>query len=237
MKFKPALLEGTFQKRYKRFFADFTLSGQTEVAHVPNTGSLRSVNVPGQPCLVKPADNPERKLRFTLEAIKSKESGVWIGVNTANPNALVKEAFTDGIISHWKAWDKLDAEVKLSKETRLDFMLSKTEGSSVKRHYIEVKNVTLGEAGVAYFPDAVTERGQKHLRELMTLVAEGHSAEIFYTIQREDCKEFRPADDIDPVYGELLREASRQGVRVSAYLVHVSPEEIVLTNKSVPVRL
>jgi sugar fermentation stimulation protein A len=237
MKFKQPLQEGTFLKRYKRFFADILLAGKTEVAHVANTGSLKSANVPGQACLVRPSDNPERKLRFTLEAIKAVESGCWIGVNTAHPNHLVKEAFAAGMIPHWKEWKTLQAEVKLNPETRIDFMFTKGEGSHLKKHFVEVKNVTLADAGVAKFPDAVTERGQKHLRELMKLVAEGHSAEIFFTVQRDDCREVRPADEIDPEYGRLLREASARGVKVRAYVVKVSLEEIVLTDRELPVLL
>ncbi len=243
MKYKQTLIEGVFLKRYKRFFADVTLAGKTEVAHVANTGSLKSVNNPGSACLVSPADNPERKLRFTLEAIKSP-AGSWVGVNTSLPNHLVREAFEQGVIPHWKKYENFRAEVKINAETRLDAVL--TAGN--KQHYVEVKNVTLAEVAVegtggtapkvfAMFPDAVTERGQKHLRELMALVGTGHTAEIFFTVQRSDCQEFRPADHIDPEYGRLLREAHKAGVVISAYVVDVGPEEIVIRGKNLPVVL
>lgn len=264
MKYKQPLLEGVFLKRYKRFFADVTLAGKTEVAHVANTGSLKSINNPGAACLVSPADNPERKLRFTLEAIKSP-AGSWVGVNTSLPNHLVREAFEQGVIPHWKQYETFKAEVKISSETRLDAVLSK--GSHL--HYVEVKNVTMAamaemaealpvpsgevmagkmakpERGTApgtpkmcaLFPDAVTERGQKHLRELMALVKEGNTAEIFFTVQRSDCSEFRPADHVDPEYGRLLREAAAAGVVISAYVVELSRTEISIRGKSLPVVL
>ncbi|MNL61704.1 Sugar fermentation stimulation protein A [compost metagenome] len=104
-------------------------------------------------------------------------------------------------------------------------------------HFIEVKNVTLGENGVAKFPDSVTERGQKHLRELMALIEQGHTAELLFTIQRSDCTHFSPADEIDPVYGQLLREAQSKGVKITPMLVSLSPEEVVLSEAILPVKL
>lgn len=236
MIFKQPLLQATFQRRYKRFFADVELSSKTEIAHVANTGSMKSCILPGQPCLISRAENPERKLRFSLEAIKAP-SGSWVGVNTSYPNKLIKEAFDQGLFSHWKEFDHFQAEVKLSAATRIDAVLSKDE----KKHFIEVKNVTLAEDDqgrlVARFPDAVTERGQKHLRELISLVKQGHSAEIFFTVQRDDCEEFQPADEIDPEYGRLLRQAAKAGVIISAYKVKISAREIVLTNEKLKVQL
>jgi sugar fermentation stimulation protein A len=115
----------------------------------------------------------------------------------------------------------------------LDFRLSKND----EHHYIEVKNVTLGRNGEAQFPDAVTERGQKHLKELMSLMKKGHSAELVFVIQREDCKAFSPADDIDPEYGKLLRQAIKQGVRVTALTTKLSPLGIRLTGEVLQVRI
>ncbi len=242
MKFNQPLIEGVFLKRYKRFFADVEipveLPGKTstekrvEVAHVANTGSLKSVNNPGSRCLVSPASNPERKLRYSLEAIQAP-SGAWVGVNTSLPNQLVREAFEAQRIAHWKMFDGFQGEVKINKETRLDALLTRGE----KKHYVEVKNVTLAEGTAALFPDAVTERGQKHLRELMSLVQQGHSAEIFFTVQRSDCLEFRPADQIDADYGKLLREAAKVGVIISAHVIRLTPNEIVLTEQKLKVVL
>jgi len=240
MKFKTTVREGVFLKRYKRFFADVKLGEDTVVAHVANTGSLKSAVEAGAPCLVTDAENPERKLKYTLEAVQVP-SGTWVGVNTSWPNHLAKEAFENQIFAHWKNFDELKAEVKLSAETRIDLVLSNSK--TQKKHFIEVKNVTMAsgeltsQKGVAHFPDAVTERGQKHLRELMKLVKEGHSAEIFFAVQRADCLRFSPADQIDPEYGRLLREAQKAGVVVTAALVDVSKNEIVINGKTLKVDL
>jgi sugar fermentation stimulation protein A len=240
MKFKTAVREGIFQKRYKRFFADVTLNGDTVVAHVANTGSLKSAAEAGAPCLVTDAENPGRKLKFTLEAIKVP-SGAWVGVNTSWPNLLAMEAFEKGTFAHWKKFDQAKGEVKLSAETRIDLVL--TDSQSQKKHFVEVKNVTMATGqvnerkGTAKFPDAVTERGQKHLRELMKLVSEGHSAEIFFAIQRNDCEKFSPAEEIDPEYARLLREAEKAGVVITAALVEIGPQEIVLSGKMLPLDL
>lgn len=242
MKFTHKLQEGIFLKRYKRFFADIEFKGQQITAHVPNTGSLKSVNNPGQPCLFSESDNPERKLKFTLEMIKSP-NGSWVGVNTATPNAVVKETLQQvvgrhkevvGPFAYWASFDEVKPEYKISAETRLDFALKKS--GSDKFHFIEVKNVTLAEGITAKFPDAVTERGQKHLRELMALTEQGHSAEIIFTIQRHDCGVFSPADDIDPEYGRLLREAQQKGVRISPLVVDLTPTSAELSETVLPVK-
>ena len=243
MQYSGKLLEGTFLKRYKRFFADVELNGQTVVAHVPNTGSMKGVNNPGTLCLVSESTNPERKLKFTLEMIKAP-SGSWVGVNTATPNTVVKEAVLSVIekgqtneasFAHWAAFQEAKPEYKISAETRLDFALKKKDSQHM--HFIEVKNVTLGEDGVAKFPDAVTERGQKHLRELMALMEQGHTAELVFTVQRSDCKAFAPADDIDPEYGKLLREAHSKGMMISPLIVDLSPTQVSLSGTKLPVNL
>ena len=243
MKFSQKLQEGIFLKRYKRFFADIEFQGHTLVAHLPNTGSMKSANNPGQHCLFSTSDNPERKLKYTLEMIKSP-AGAWVGVNTATPNVVMRETLlkivgqgkaVQGTFANWAQFDEVKPEFKISAETRLDFMLKK-KGSD-KMHFIEVKNVTLGEEGVAKFPDAVTERGQKHLRELMDLMEQGHTAELVFTIQRNDCGTFSPADDIDPEYGKLLREAHQKGLTISPIIVELSPLEANLSETVLPLKL
>lgn len=243
MKYNRQLDEGVFLKRYKRFFADIEWKGQTLTAHVPNTGSLKSVNNPGARCMFSHSDNPERKLKQTLEMIQAP-SGAWVGVNTATPNTVVRETLLSIVghsdvknpetWSHWGDFDEVKPEFKISAETRLDFALMKR--NTDKKHFIEVKNVTLAEGNKAMFPDAETTRGQKHLQELMNLMAEGHSAEILFTIQRNDCIEFAPADEIDPVYGRLLREAHKKGLKISPFVVDLSPEGAVLSTKLLPVK-
>lgn len=223
MQFSSQLIQGTFLKRYKRFFADVEIGGQVVVAHVANTGSLKSVNNPGQKCFVSPATDPNRKLKFTLEMIQAP-SGAWVGVNTQIPNQIVKEFLV-------KKYAEVKSEYKISAETRLDFAIPKSDG---KFHFIEVKNVTYAENKIAMFPDAVTERGQKHLIELMNLIDQGHSAEIIFTIQRNDVQEFRAAQEIDPEYARLLKLASQEGVVVSPYLVDVSEKGVHLLEQCLP---
>jgi sugar fermentation stimulation protein A len=225
MKWPVPLQKGIFLKRYKRFFADIDLNGEIVVAHVPNTGSLKTAAEPGQPCWVTPATNPERKLKYTLEAVQAK-SGAWVGVNTSWPNQLIKEAFENKTFKHWNDYDHFQGEVKISAETRLDACLKNSKKDRL--HYVEVKNVTMALENIAHFPDAVTERGQKHLRELMALQKKGHKVEIVFTVQRNDVKKFSPADHIDPAYGKLLREASGKGVIVTAALVNISEKSIEL---------
>lgn len=213
MKFAKSLIKGRFLKRYKRFFADIERPEGTVVAHVANTGSLKSVLASGAECLLSESDNPDRKLKFSLEALSDGQGG-WVGVNTSIPNQLAQEAFVQKLVPHWKDFDEIKPEFRISAETRLDLRLrnSKTE----KLHFVEVKNVTMKEGEFAQFPDAVTERGQKHLRELIQLTQQGHSTEILFIIQRTDCKRFAPAAEIDPEYARLLGEARKAGVRVTA---------------------
>lgn len=239
VKFSQKLNEGKLLKRYKRFFADIQWNDEVVIAHCPNTGSLKSAYEPGQNCLFSASDNPERKLRFTLEMIQSK-AGAWVGVNTSTPNTIVKEKLKKVITEKpegflWSHFDEVKPECKISKETRLDFALFKTDLSRI--HYIEVKNVTLADGTAAQFPDAVTERGQKHLRELMRLMDQGHSAEIVYTVQRDDCSVFSPADHIDPEYGRLLREAHAKGLIISPIVVDLHPEGVELSDRRLPVVL
>ncbi|HEY8272748.1 MAG TPA: DNA/RNA nuclease SfsA [Pseudobdellovibrionaceae bacterium] len=241
MKYRMQLDEGVFLKRYKRFFADIEWKGQILTAHVPNTGSMKSVNHPGQACLFSHSDNPERKLKQTLEMIQAP-TGVWVGVNTATPNMVVRETLERVVGNaqekwpktwqHWTSFDVVKPEFKISAETRLDFALMRN--ASAKKHFIEVKNVTLAEEKTAMFPDAETTRGQKHLQELISLMREGHSAEILFTIQRNDCDKFSSADEIDPEYGRLLREAHKKGLRISPFVVDLNPYEVVLSDRLLP---
>lgn len=240
MKFAVKTLEAKFLKRYKRFFADAELNGQIVVAHVPNTGSLKSVANAGAECLLTESTNPDRKLKFTLEAIQAPSKS-WVGVNTSWPNHLVGEAFEKKIFKHWRKFEQSKNEVKISKESRIDWVFS--SAGSDKKHYVEVKNVTMAEGdihsnkGTAQFPDAVTERGQKHLRELMSLVDQGHTAEIFFAIQRSDCYEFAPADKIDSEYGKLLRQAKEHGVIITAAIVEINSQKIEITGQTLAIKL
>lgn len=230
MEIQKKIHQGVFLKRYKRFFADIDWNGRTVVAHVANTGSLKSCNQAGQPCLFTESDDPNRKLKYSLEMIQAP-SGSWVGINTSWPNALVKEALLNKLLPHWEKWEEVKAEYKITPETRFDFAAFHSGG---KKHFIEVKNVTLAENEVAKFPDAVTERGQKHLRELMRMIDEGHTAELVFVIQRNDVKSFAPADDIDPEYGRLLRQAIAKGVHVVPLLTDWKNPQVTLLKKILP---
>lgn len=239
MKFSKKLIEGKFLKRYKRFFADIEIDGETAVAHVPNSGSMKGCNTPYSTCLVTYSNDPKRKLKYTLEMIQAPNS--WVGVNTQVPNKIVKEALQDWL---YKDYAMMFCEAKINEKSRLDFALSKDlevnfkkvdlKNGADKFHFIEVKNVSLVENDIAKFPDAVTERGQKHLEDLMQLIDWGHTAEILFTIQRTDGKVFSPASDIDPKYAQLLKKAYDHGVIISPYLVDLSPEEVKLSEKKLP---
>ncbi len=234
MRHAMKLYQGQFLKRYKRFFADINYDGEIIVAHVANTGSLKSINIPGQPCLFSKSDNPERKLQYTLEMIQAP-SGGWVGVNTSHPNRIMKKAAEAQWFDHWKNFSRVQSEVKINAKTRLDLMLF-NEGEN-KKHYIEIKNTTLVENGLAQFPDAVTERGQKHLQELMLLKKQGHGAEIVFTIQRTDAETFAPADEIDPVYGQLLRKAHKQGVLITPVVIETSSQGLTVSRRLLPLQL
>ncbi len=218
-------------KRYKRFFADLTLDGELITAHVPNTGSLKSCLFPDQLAFITPAENPERKLKFTLQALETP-TGI-VGVNTQIPNQMVKMAVEAQFLAHWKNYDLVKPEFKLNAETRIDFMLENS--LTHKRHFIEVKNVSLKENKVALFPDAETIRGQKHLKELMGLTKQGHSCEILFFIQRQDVSAFAAAKEIDPEYARLLFEANSHQVKITPIICEVCEQGYKLTHKLLPI--
>ena len=221
MRFDEPLRQGKFIKRYKRFFADVDLGdGKIVVAHVPNTGSLKSCLFEGAECVIAESTNPERKLKATLHFMKTPTS--WVGVNTSLPNFLAYEAREQ----LWSGFGYAQREYKISKESRLDLVLAPdAESFAAGRglHHVEIKNVTYAEGETALFPDAVSTRGQKHLRDLMGLKAAGHGAELLFVVQRQDCKYFQPAEAIDPEYSSLLREARAAGVRVRAVTCAIDP--------------
>lgn len=221
----PPLIPGRLIKRYKRFLADIELDdGSLVTAHCPNSGSMMGCNIPGSAVMISRSLNPERKLPYTWELVQA--DGFWVGLNTMLPNRLAEEAITDGTIKELDGYETLRREVPYGNErSRIDILLEGTSGLC----YVEVKNVTLVENGTALFPDAVTERGQKHLRELMEVVRNGHRGVILFTVQRGDGNAVSPADRIDPVYGKLLREAVKNGVEAMAWRALVVPEEIRLT--------
>lgn len=245
MKYSQILNEGQLLKRYKRFFADIEQGEGVITAHLPNTGSLKGCLRIPQKCRYTLSDNPNRKLKATLEMIK--DGVTWVGVNTSIPNQLAYESWEKRLFPHWKTFDRAQREIKLSEKTRIDLVMwDTTKCAEIKKlkasdfcnmqlHFVEIKNVTMAENGRAYFPDGVTERGQKHLIELMQLIDAGHTAELLFVVQRQDCREFSPADHIDPEYGRLLREANKKGVKISPYVCQLSKTRIELTTELLPI--
>jgi len=211
------LVRGVLVKRYQRFLADVRLGNRRLVtAHCPNTGSMLSCSEPGRPVYLSPHNNPSRRLRYTWEMIEMP--GSLVGVNTRTPNLLVKTAAGAGKIPALSGYDLIKTEVRTG-DSRLDLVL---EGSDRRPCFVEIKNCTLVEEGTAFFPDAVTQRGRKHLANLAGLAENGRRAVIFFLIQRMDARLFRPADHIDPEYGRALRRAVRAGVEVMVYDVAIS---------------
>ena len=208
---KTGLTEGRILKRYKRFLADVELlSGEVVTAHTTNTGSMKTCWAPGDRVLLEPAANPERKLRWTWLACE--RPGGWVGVETGIPNKVVAEAARRDAIPGLSGLQEVRTEVKYGVEnSRIDVWARDAEGRPV---FIEVKNATLQEGQWATFPDAVTERGTKHLRELQAMVGQGARAAIAFFVHRTDVDRFDAARDLDPVYAETLDRAAAAGVLV-----------------------
>ena len=225
MKLPEHLLTGTLIRRYQRFLADVALeSGETVTIHCPNSGSMTGCAVPGSRVVLSRSDRPGRKYPYTWELVQV--GGCWIGINTGITPTLVREAITDGVVTELQGYGTIHPEVRRG-DSRLDLLLTGARGAC----WVEVKNVTLAENGRALFPDAVTERGQKHLKELMDVVRGGERGVIFYVVQRGDCRAMAPADRIDPRYGTLLREAVAAGVEALAYRAEVSPLGVTLARR------
>lgn len=227
MKFPDPLVPGKLIGRYKRFFADVELDdGRTVTAHCANTGAMTGLKEPGLPVWLSPARNPKRKLKYTWELVEV--DGGLVGINTALPNRLAEEAIAAAAIPELAGYAALRREVKYGRNSRIDLLLSDPRGERPDC-YVEVKNVHLRRDGpVAEFPDAVTARGAKHLVELSDMVAAGHRAVMLYLVQRQDCREFSIAADIDPAYEKALGAARRCGVEALCYACRLSPAEITL---------
>lgn len=226
MKFETPLIPGKLVKRYKRFLTDVELADGTVVtAHCANSGSMLSVNEPGAPVWLSPANDPKRKLKFTWELVKIGDA--MVGINTQHPNRIVFDAIEAGKIDELTGYATQRREVKYGKNSRIDVLL---ESPDKPKCYVEVKNTTmrrdLSPGTPAEFPDSVTARGAKHLEELGDMVEQGHRAVMFYLIQRDDADTFTVAADIDPIYSEGLKIAKKRGVEVVAYSCRVSPLEI-----------
>jgi sugar fermentation stimulation protein A len=227
MKFSP-LTPATLIKRYKRFLADVELDGgETITVHCPNTGAMTGCAEPGSRVWLSLSDNPKRKYPYTWELVETI-AGDWACIHSVKANALVKEAIEGGIVDVLSGYDRIRTEVKFGAEnSRVDLLLD----SGGDQCFVEVKSVTLLlRETLGVFPDAVSERGRKHLRELIEMKRQGHRAVLFFCVQHSGIESVAPADLIDPRYGETFREALAAGVEVLAYGASISPQAFLLEN-------
>ena len=212
MNFKNKLISGVLIKRYKRFFVDIKIKNKVVTAHCPNTGSMFGLLKKGNKVWLSKSDNPNRKLKYTLEIIQDNKSKV--GVNTHATNKIVFDALQKNLIKEINNISDIKPETKFGKKTRFDFLvLNKTE-----KIFIEVKNVTLSrKKKIAEFPDAVTTRGLKHINELINAGKKNYKIFILYLIQRDDCEIFQIAEDIDPNYAVALKKAVKNNLKILCY--------------------
>ncbi|MEM9966806.1 MAG: DNA/RNA nuclease SfsA [Pseudomonadota bacterium] len=228
MRFQTDLVPARLTHRYKRFLADCTLAdGTAVVAHCPNPGSMMGLAIPGTKIWLEPNDDPKKKLKYSWRLI-DHENGHFTGIDTSLPNKLVKAALCNRKIPKFSAYSQVRAEVSPIPGTRIDFLL--TEPGLIDT-YVEVKSVTLSRStGVAEFPDRVTMRGTKHLRELTNIARNGRRATMLYIIQRTDCNEMRLASDIDPDDARAFAEAQRAGVETLCMNTHITTQQTWLNN-------
>ena len=221
-------ISGRLIKRYKRFFADVKLdSGEVVTAHCPNTGSMMGLLTEGNIVYLSETDNEKRKLKYTLEIIKVQDA--CVGVNTHKANRIVEEGIVEKKISTLGKKYDFRREVKYGKNSRIDFLITNKKGEEI---YLEVKNVTLSKRkGIAEFPDAVTERGSKHLLELIDVVKKKRRAIMLFLVQRDDCKKFRIAEEIDTTYKKNIINAKQAGVEILCYSCSFVRNNIELDKK------
>jgi sugar fermentation stimulation protein A len=230
MIFQNKLVHGKLIKRFKRFLAEVRLDDGTEVvAHCTNSGSMKSCLENGAEVYLTPVTDPKRRTKFTWEMIKI--NGGWVGINTGNPNKLAFEAISAGLIPDLTGYTNVKREVVFG-DSRFDIFAE----NETEKCFVEVKNVSLKEENYALFPDAVTTRGQKHLKTLMEVKAFGIRAVMLYIVQRTDVEVFAPAREIDPEYAKVLKQAVNAGVEVIVMQVEVTPEGIYI-KKKLPVEI
>ena len=222
MKFTNSLFKGKLIKRYKRFFTDIKLNNSIITAHCPNTGSMKGLLDEGNNVWVSKNDDPKRKLKFTLEMIEA--NNMLIGVNTHRANKIVHHALKNKLIHEFKSIDKIQSEFKYSNDTRFDFLCD--------NKLLEVKNVTLlRDSKIAEFPDAVTSRGTKHLKNLINSIKKGYKPFVLFLTQIQGINNFKIAKDIDEEYYENYLIAKKAGVNFIAYRCKLSSKEIKIEKK------
>ena len=226
MNFEKTLISGEFIKRYKRFFVDVKINNNIVTSHCPNTGSMMGLLNEGNKVWLSKSENPKRKLKYTLQIIENKKSK--IGINTHLTNKIILDALKHKLIKDFQNTERIQQEVKFGKNTRFDFMLSYKK----KKTFVEVKNVTLSRRnGIAEFPDAITSRGLKHINELLRASKLGYDIYLLFLIQRNDCKEFSLAKDIDPEYTSCLLKGVKKKLKVLCYDCKLSSKGIKLNRK------
>ena len=237
MHFENKLMSGVLVQRYKRFLADVRLSnGEQITIHCPNTGSMRNCQNPGSKIWFTASANKNRKYAHTWQLVEV-ESNVLVGINTGLANRLVLEAIQKKAVANLHGYSTARTEVSYGSEnSRIDILL---ESAGLKDCFIEVKNVSLGAStGEGFFPDSVTVRGQKHLKELMSVKESGARAVLFFCVQHSKVESVAPAHEIDPVYAELLIEAMNRGVEVMAYRTEVDlVSSTIWLDRELPVRI
>ena len=229
MNFENKLIPGLFIKRYKRFFVDVKINNKIITAHCPNTGSMYGLLKKGNKVWISKSNNPNRKLKYTLEIIEDNKSKV--GINTLFTNKIVLHALQNNLIKEFKGVSEIKPETKFGKNTRFDFLITDKKNKS----FIEVKNVTLSrKKSLAEFPDAVTTRGLKHINELENAGKKNYKIFIIFLIQRDDCENFTIAKDIDPEYAKALKLAVKNKLNILCYDCKFSSKGIKL-NKQIKI--
>ena len=220
MKFERTLIKGKLIKRYKRFLADIELeNGKSVVAHCTNSGTMKSCLETGADVYLCPADNPNRRTKYTWEMIKINNK--WVGINTFNPNKIAYNALKNGTIEGLTGFTEVTREVKWG-NSRFDLMARNKHETC----FVEVKNVSMKDGKYAKFPDAVTSRGRKHLTTLIEVKRQGIRAVMLYVVQRTDVEKFTFASEIDPEYANTLQNAIENGVEVFVVQTEVKPDSI-----------
>ena len=226
MNFENKLISGVFIKRYKRFFVDVQIENKVITAHCPNTGSMKGLLKEGNKVWLSRSNNPDRKLKYTLQIIEDDNSKV--GVNTHLTNKIVLDALKNNLIKEFDKNITIKPEVKFGDNTRFDFLIAKKDYKA----FVEVKNVTLmRKPKIAEFPDAITSRGAKHIEGLIKASKKGYEVYIAFIIQREDCNQFAIASDIDPEYSKLLSKAIKEKLNILCYDCKFSSKGIKLNKK------
>lgn len=227
MRFENPLIEGTLLRRHKRFLADVKLSSGEEVTvHCAHPGSMLGCSEPGSKVLISMTDDPRRRFKHQLEIIYAGRTPV--GIHTGRPAGVVAEAIIAGRLSEMAGYAQMRRDARYGRDSRIDLLL---EGNGLRPCYITVKNVTLADDGVAYYPDAITEGAAKQMADLTDVVREGNRAVVFFVAQRADVEKFRPADHLDPEFAQTFRDAVARGVETFCYRAKVTRRGIELDSQ------